>query len=113
MRGFLAEHAFTVDDAGAIDQTVHRAERGERRRDRGLGTRLVGDIGADESRGAAELGRQRLALGFLQIGKHGLAAVADHHARRAGSQARRAPGDEKYAVANLHRGYPRCVRVCD
>jgi hypothetical protein len=68
VRRLLAEHSFAVGDAGAVDKAVYRTEGAHRRGDRGLGASLVGDIGLDEFRPAAQLGRERIPGGLVEIG---------------------------------------------
>ncbi len=108
MRPVLAEDPFAVDDAGAVDETIQRAERALRRVDRGLAARLVGDVGADEAGRRAELAGERLAVLLVHVRQHRLAAAGDDHARGRGAEPRRAAGNHKDTATQLHRFPLRC-----
>ena len=98
MRPVLADDFFAMDDAGAIDESLQSAETIDRRGDRRLPARLVGDVGADEARAAGELLRERLALRFLEVRDDGVAAAGDDHSRRGRAQPRRAAGNDERAA---------------
>jgi hypothetical protein len=64
-------------------------------------------FGLDEARCGTEFPRQGLAGLALHVGQHHLAAIVDDHPRRTGAKARRAAGDDEYAVPDLHAVFPR------
>ena len=99
MRRLLADGAFRDGDSGAVDEHVQAAEGLQRRLDRGLAVGLGGDVAFHVA--ATDLLRHAFAV--LHVGDHDLAAVFRGHACGRGPEARRAAGDEEYAVLDLHR----------
>src|SRR5262245_12680143 len=98
MRSLLAHDFFAIDDAGAIDEALQAAESIDRRLNRRPPAGLVGNVRAHEAHGLAELSRQRIAFGILQIRDDGTAAAGDNALDRRRAKARRPTRHEKRAA---------------
>jgi hypothetical protein len=70
--------------------------------DCGLGIAFAGDVRAGEAGGAAEFICERLACGAIEVGDDDGAALGSEKPRCGCTQSRRAAGDEKNVIADLH-----------
>ncbi len=101
--GGRLDRAERAAEAGVVEQHVDAAEAIRRLGHHGGDVLLLGDIRPQEGGGRAQLGRQRVALGLIEIGDQHLGALLDEATNGAGADAARATRDRgDLALESVH-----------
>jgi hypothetical protein len=87
------DRAERATEAGVVEEHVEATEAVGRLGHHGGDVLLLGDIGPQERGGRAEVGRQCLTLGLIEIGDQHLGALVDEATNGAGADAARASRD--------------------
>ncbi|MNJ37217.1 hypothetical protein D3C77_320270 [compost metagenome] len=107
----LAQDFLGTDNAGAVDQPLQAAKRGNSSIDGGLGRCLLTDVGNGETCLAA----QRLCFGLygfgIEVDQHDLGTRFDEHFGGGCTEARGRAADDEVLVGNLHDRVPQALAV--